>query len=354
MNSKERMLSLFSGKKIDCTPAAPHWWGLYKFQIAGLARGYRDEDECWGLCGAPLAEVDSLFYETFKPDWLHLGCETCNAAVKGYKDKNYMEARRRVKSLDSRALIDEYVCLKYQKADEILKAGIYDHVRILSDKYGDSVFIAMNEGNPICDILDPSGSIGFEEGLIALMEKPELMEYMIFREYEMTLEKVRALKECGCHGYIGSETYCSSDLISPSTYRDLIFPAHKYFYSKVREMGMVPLVYFLGDIMPLICDINRLGAAALLVEEPKKGYSLDVVEIRKKLHEDITLFGNLDSVYVLLKGSSGDVQRETLRQLEASKYGRFVMSNGCPIAFDTPRENIITMIDTAHKFVLGG
>lgn len=352
MNSKERMFNLFNGKEIDMIPAAPHWWGLYKFQLAGIAAGYENEHNCWKYNGQKLADVDALFYETFKPDWFHLSCGYSGAVRDEYKEKKARELKQRVKELESKSVIDEYLELVYMTENEIKNTHMYDHVKILSSKYGDEVFIAMNEGNPICGVLDPHGTVGFEEGLVALIKKPDLMEYLIFREYELMLEKIKVLKEYGCHGYIGSETYCTPDLISPNTYRDLIFPAQKYFYKKVGEMGIVPIVYFLGDIIPLISYINKLGAAALLVEEPKKTFSLDIVEIRQKLAEDITLFGNLDSIYTLLHGTREDVVAETKKQLEAANYGRFVMANGCPIAFYTPKENIEAMIETAHKFDL--
>lgn len=117
-------------------------------------------------------------------------------------------------------------------------------------------------------------------------------------------------------------------------------------------MGIVPIVYFLGDILSLIEDINKLSVKALLVEEPKKAYSLDTVELRKRFDPEITLFGNLDSVYTLLYGNAEAVGRETGKQLEAAKYGRFVMANGCPIAFDTPKENIFAMIKTASEHII--
>ena len=350
MNSKERMFNVFNGAAIDRIPAAPHWWGLYKFQLAGIASVYSDEDKCWTMYGDALAAVDSLFYETFRPDWFHLGIGFDNSPDTKYRNDKLFEIAEHACRLESIPVLDEYVSLKYMKAGEIKSTTQYDHVRNLADKYGDQVFIALNEGNPICEILDPHGPIGFERGLIALKEEPELMAYLIYKEYDMMLEKIKVLKEYGCHGYIGSETYCTPDLISPSTYRDLIFPAQQHFYKKVAEMGMVPIVYFLGDVLPLIEDINQLGVKALLVEEPKKGYALNGTEIRKRLDEGITLFGNLDSVYILLYGKVEDVRTEAAKQLEAAKYGRFILANGCPIAFDTPKENILEMIKAAEMY----
>ncbi|MDO8685415.1 MAG: hypothetical protein Q7J78_01950, partial [Clostridiales bacterium] len=63
MNSKERMFRLLNDQSIDVIPVAPHWWGLYKFQFAGIAAKYEDEAKCWEYGGKRLADVDSLFYE---------------------------------------------------------------------------------------------------------------------------------------------------------------------------------------------------------------------------------------------------------------------------------------------------
>jgi uroporphyrinogen-III decarboxylase len=349
MNSKERMLKTFQGEKTDTFPVAPHWWGKYKYQLAGIASGFEDLPRCWAVGGAELAEVDSLFYETFKPDWFHLNYGPNVAKGDEYAKRKIEELKQKVRLLDSKAVIDEYVDAVYMSADEMREASTYEHVSILSTRYGNDVFIAMNEGNPICRILDPNGTFGFEEGLIALAEKPDMMEYLIFREYEMMLEKIKVLKECGCHGFIGSETYCSGDLISPAMYRNLIFPAQKFFYEEVGKTGMVPITYFLGDIRPLINDINKLGVAALMVEESKKNFKLDVVDIRKKLSENITLFGNIDSVYTLLYGSRAEVVKETIKELEAAKYGKFITANGSPIAFNTLKENLSAMISAVRE-----
>lgn len=351
MNSNELMIKTLSGERTGGIPVAPHWWGMYKYQLAGMADDYDAFRQPASGEVMDLSDVDTLFYETFKPDWFHLGGGPCRICSDNYRLKKIEELKEEVRLLESKAIIDEFVDLSRESADTIRESGTYDHVKKISGKYGDDVFIALNEGNPIGSILDPGGLIGFENGLIALVEKPEMMEHLVFRQYDAMLERIKVLKEFGCHGYIGSEIYCSPDLISPQTYKDIIYPAQKYFYEKVKEIGVIPIVYFLGDVNPLIKYINELGVSALMVEESKKTFILDVVEIRKKLREDITLFGNLDSVYTLLYGTKFDVVRETRAQLEASKYGRFIMSNGCPIAFNTPVENIRAMIETTREHI---
>jgi uroporphyrinogen-III decarboxylase len=160
---------------------------------------------------------------------------------------------------------------------------------------------------------------------------------------------MEALKQMGADGYIGSETYCSADIMSPQLYRNIIFNAQRDFYNAIGEIGLIPITYFLGNIVPLIDDIKKLGVKGLMIEESKKNFKLDVSFIYDKLERAVCLFGNLDSVYIMQKGAREDVICETTRQISACNKGAFVMSNGCPLSFFTPPENVSAMIETAKR-----
>ena len=348
------MLRALNGGRGAPVPVTPHWWGLFKFQAAGVIEGYADEERAWAMTGADLAALDAGFYHRFLPDMLHL----TTGAVTPNTPAAEREARRRrdidrilpfLRKLDSRRLIDEFCALVSPSKEEILSQGVFDHVRILARELGSEVFIAVNEGNPICTVLDPGGWLGFEQGLVLMTERPDNFALLLNGLYEGLRPRMEAMRECGCDGYIGSETYCSPDLISPAMYRSLVFPAQSRLYRDVAALGLVPITYFLGNVMPLLPDILELGARGLMVEEPKKGYPLDAVELARKIEGRMCLFGNLDSLWCLLRGSVDDVRRETLRQLEAARFGPFVMASGSPVAFDTPAGNIAAMMSTARE-----
>ena len=328
-------------------PVMPHWWGVYKFQHAGVCDG-SNESAAWAMSGANLAEVDRNFIQRFRPDIFHLNAGASRAPTDKQKAKELLALRSRLKKLDSNKTIDDYIALRYESTEEVLASGVYDHIPILRQSFNNEGFFCINEGNPICEILDPGGPLGFEEGLAALLEAPDKMERLIYGSYQALLPRMAALKEKGAHGYIGSETYCSSDLISPAIYRSLVFPAQKFFYHEIGKMGIVPITYFLGDINPLIGDIKQMGAKGLMIEESKKGFVLDVNDIYTKLEGSMTLFGNRDSIYTLLDGTVGDIKAETERQIQGKEHN-FIMANGSPIAFNTPPEHIDAMIHAAHE-----
>jgi len=351
MTSKEIVINTVNGLPAERVPVTPHWWGLYKFEVALGMKDYSEEYKAWGLDAEGLAQIDAEFYELFKPDIFHLTTAPSVVPFTDERNKRIGDSLEKMRSSLSASDIDGYIGAIYQDEDEIIESGVFRHVTILREKYPD-VFIAVNEGNPICSILDPHGIIGFERGLIALIENPGFMAELTYRLYEALLPRMRALRTAGADGYIGSETYCSCDLISPETYRNIVYPAQKYFYTETKKTGLYPFVYYCGEVLPILEYICELGADALLVEESKKNFSLEISEIYRRINGRMTLFGNLDSVDILQKGTQEDVKRETVRQISVCGKGRFIMANGCPISFSTPVENVRAMIETAKNFNL--
>lgn len=342
MNARERILNTFNGRSVDRPPATCHWWGLYKFQHAGFIRGYEDADAAWNLYGSTLASVDRHFYEEFRPDTFHL---TAGGKRIDCAPSDTEEILHAVRRMDSKAAIDRFIQFRYPHDGSAYQE--FEHVRLLRESYGDTAFLSLNEGNPICEVLDPSGVMGFEDGMVALIEHPDLMEYLIYEMYDALLYRMGILKECGADAYIGSETYCSNDLISDALYREIIFPAQQHFYRELANIGLIPIVYFLGDISPRIKYIKELGVTGLMVEESKKNFRLDIGDIYAQLEQTVTLFGNVDSVDILQKGDTGAVAREVRRQRSLCNKGRFISSNGCPISFGTPVENIRALLQSS-------
>ena len=350
LTSRELVINTIKGMPTERTAVTPHWWGLYKFEVALGMKDYSEEYKAWGLDAETLAKVDSNFYELFKPDIFHLTTAPSIVPFPVERDRKIRDSLEKMRKSFSCSDIDGYIDAIYQDEYEIMQSGVFRHVTILREKYPD-VFIAVNEGNPICSILDPYGIIGFERGLIAFIENPGFMAELAYRLYEIVLPRMKALKTAGADGYIGSETYCSCDLIAPDTYKDIIYPAQKRFYAETKKTGLYPFVYFCGEILPILEYICELGADALLVEENKKNFHLEISEIYNKIDGRMTLFGNLDSVDILQKGTKEDVQKETIRQISACRNGKFIMANGCPVSFTTPAENVIEMIETAKKLI---
>jgi len=376
---KELMANCLNLKKISRLPVSLHWWGLYKYESAGL-----DFKRAAWQEGSKISEVYIKFYEKFKPDWFHLHIGT----PKYFKDSEIVKkderfllsiadrhrdlkkedkyfscgngldeeimdfpdyllssrAQRPKADLSSKKKIDDYADRYiHLSSKEITELGYTDHIAQIQKKYSKDAFLAVHIPSAICEIFDPTtGYLGFEEGLLAFHDYPEGMQYFLEKCYSEQLEWAKAYAAAGADAFIISESYISPDLASPDIYRKFMKHIHKDYFKEISGYGLEPLCMFWGNINPLIddyCDVNVKG---ILVEESKKGFELDIIKLRQKTEGRVCLFGNIDSINLLNSGTP-------LRQSGGVNTG-FITSNGSPITPGTPAENIKALIDLKKEF----
>jgi uroporphyrinogen-III decarboxylase len=202
---------------------------------------------------------------------------------------------------------------------------------------------------PVHDLLDNDGILGFEEGMVALAQKPDRFMYILEEMYSRRLNYVLKTKAYGLHAYSQSFSYLTSDMVSPDLYRRLVFPLQRNFYSEVERLGVVPILCSRGYVTPIIRYFSETGIRGLMVEESRKSFTNDIGQIKKELGGDIGLFGNVSGEHTLLHGTVEDVHWEVKNQIAAAGMnGGFIVSSGTPIAFGTPPENVHALIDAAR------
>jgi hypothetical protein len=369
ISSKDRLLNVLAGERTDLPPVVFHSWGDYKVEFAGFHPKFQRYVSDRELMG-----IERAFYERFRPDWMHLGSapqrrfwarsrrvEGNRAFIRSRDGTQWIEIQddyslaadssdtpssggRPPFSLESKAAIDDYYAAFVSTEDDILKSGRFNHMKYLADMYGDRVLIAINDG-----LNGWIPGYSFEDSLVACIEKPDLAAYTVFKICERFLTDVRAAKAAGAHAYIFSEGYGGSlCLLSPELEERVEGDAKRWFYSEVRKIGLLPIGYWLGDVRPNMRLINSLDMAGLMIEEDKKGFTLDPVEIRRMLRTEICLFGNVDSA-LLLRGMPDAIRSAVRRQLKAAAEGPFVLANGSPIVIGTPPENLDAYMQEARQ-----
>ncbi|MCL5771714.1 MAG: uroporphyrinogen decarboxylase family protein [Actinobacteria bacterium] len=384
-NSKELMIMTLNLQKTSRIPVALHWWGVYKYEALGL--DYRKD--AWKE-GEKLSDVYTEFYEKFKPDWFHLHIGT----PKYFKDseiinkngKSYLKISDKFRSLkkedkyfssnssDDEEIMDfpDYLlgsrCSKpkidlssvkkiddfikkyiHMSVQEIIEMGYTDHIPKIVSRYGDDVFLAVHIPSAICEIFDPTtGYLGFEQGLMSFFDYPKEMRYFLKRCYEEQLEWAKAYAKAGVHSFIISESYISPDLASPEIYRRFMKDVHKEYFKEIKNHGLIPICMFWGDSVPLLNDYIETNVMAIMFEESKKGFNLDIQKIRESADNRICIFGNLDSIYLLREGNEEEIKNEVARQAKGSRYN-FIIANGSPVTPDTPEQNVKCLISTGRE-----
>ena len=385
-NTRDLFIDTLSLKRVERYPVAPHWWGVYKYEALGL--DYRKA--VWQE-GEKLAEVYKKFYQKFKPDWFHLHIGTplyfkdsevvsrkgsyyllINPSLKHLKKEDkyfssnnqddeqivdfpdYLLGSRCTKpkvDLSSRAKIEDFVN-RYIKmtSKEIIALGYTDHLDFVSQDFGETVFINVHIPSAICEIFDPiTGYTGFEQGMLAFHDYPEGMRYLLERCYEEQLQWAKAFAEKGAHAFAISEAFISPDMANPQIYRKFLKDIHKNFFKEVKNMGLMPICYFTGDINPIVDDLADIELGGLMMEESKKGFKIDTKKIKDRIGHRVCIFGNIDSIYLMHDGTPQEIEEEVKKQLKGSS-NNFITCNGSPLTFGTSTENVEALIRAGREF----
>lgn len=103
-----------------------------------------------------------------------------------------------------------------------------------------------------------------------------------------------------------------------------------------------------GNVTPLLDDLVDLGINGLNPIQPPV---MDIDEVKKKVGEKVCLLGNIDMVNTLPHGTVGDVKREVVDRIKTcAPGGGYVIMSSHTIQSNTPVENVLAMVETAHKF----
>ena len=170
---------------------------------------------------------------------------------------------------------------------------------------------------------------GFVEGLTTLAGDRGLFRKMLARHAENEKTIAAIARKSGADSIWFTSYYTGADTISPRDYAEVVFPYEYDICRFAREQGLFVLDWFLGDLMPILDKVMELPIDALVLEQGRKDYDIDPVEIRKRVGESFCLFGYaMESDFCTFNREG--LLSELARQLDgAGANGAFVV--GTPI-----------------------
>ena len=130
-----------------------------------------------------------------------------------------------------------------------------------------------------------------------------------------------------------------SDLLSPKVWKTLIQPN----LVKIFDALQIPTVNHICGSTDLIIEMmNECGADALSVDQKN-----NVVETRKKLGDDVLLFGNFDPYGTLVTGDVSEVEPVIRKCIDD---GLDAVWPGCDLWPDVKKENVEAYVQTVRKY----
>jgi uroporphyrinogen-III decarboxylase len=173
---------------------------------------------------------------------------------------------------------------------------------------------------------------------------------MLQRQLAQTQEVMAALAAVGLHGVYVEEVFTSADLISPRAYDEFVFAYNQPFFRYMRNVGLLPIHYACGDILPRLESMIECDVAAVAVEESKKNFRIEIEEVVERVAGRAAVFGNIDAVKFGLGATMDEMAAEVKRQARiGARANGFVVSTGSPFPLDTNPRLIDALVSTAHS-----
>lgn len=194
--------------------------------------------------------------------------------------------------------------------------------------------------------------VKIEQILRGLRKDSEQIHHLLRKTVEWNLEIIKYVKER--YGEIGvsiSDPCTSIDLIGYKNFQIFSEPyLQKLIYEIHKMCNMNPHVHICGKSNIFWQDLIKIGV---------KSFSIDNCEslqaLKEKVGSEICIFGNVPPVDVMLKGTIDDVieaVKKCIREASDNPSG-YILTLGCSMAINTPRENIEALHYAVRKYGRG-
>jgi MtaA/CmuA family methyltransferase len=188
--------------------------------------------------------------------------------------------------------------------------------------------------------------MGIKEIMLTLTDDPPLIEALMERCLEYSVAYARALHAAGADLLSGGDS--PAGLIGPRAYRELALPFEKRLITALKQATQKPVaLHICGNALPILADMVHSGADVLEID-----HKVDLQKACQMVGPEITLWGNLDPVGVLVQGNVEEVRLHTQQAIVTVRscgHRRFVLSSGCTLAMETPAENLKAMLQCASE-----
>lgn len=190
---------------------------------------------------------------------------------------------------------------------------------------------------------------GQENALCLLRQDPELAQAIIDKITDFYVEYLELVLKAGA-GKIDMIENCNdfgtqrSMFISVDDFRTFFKKPLKRLYDTAKKRGVFYMQHSCGSVFPIISDYIEMGADVLNPIQVLADH-MSVNEIAAAFGGKITLYGGIDTQWLLPTGTSEDVRAETSRVLNLFKdKGGYILSGSQGLMDDIPFENAKAML----------
>lgn len=190
--------------------------------------------------------------------------------------------------------------------------------------------------------------VGIENWLIALMDVRQHDHIHRLLEFcnRQILKFAYAQHEAGADFVQIGDSLAGPDVCSPRLYRQFAFPYECQLAAELRKKEIPLVLHICGNSTPIIADMASTGAAMLEID-----YKADAVRCREAAGDRVVLVGDIDPSGIMALGTPEMIAEHCRVAIqEMGAQGRFFLSPGCTLPWNTPAENTMAMVEAAKRY----
>ncbi|MCX8171609.1 MAG: uroporphyrinogen decarboxylase family protein [Candidatus Bathyarchaeota archaeon] len=247
-----------------------------------------------------------------------------------------------------KSISDAEKYLRVIDAKDMVKNGSLDYAKMVVESFGSKKFICSSVSSPYWMAL--SSCFGFKGMMLFLFRRTELVQYMLEEITKQIVEILKAYAEAGINGVWLEECLASSNEISPKIFKEIVLPYNVEIISAMRRLALKSIYYSCGDIRDRLELILDAHPDCISLEESKKGFKIDIKWVSDIVAGQACIFGNLDSINILQNGTSDELEKEIIKQINVGRnHKKFVMSLGSPITPKTPVSRVKEYVEISRR-----
>jgi uroporphyrinogen decarboxylase len=194
--------------------------------------------------------------------------------------------------------------------------------------------------------------MGWENYMVWTITNLKELEHLTKSYVAYQAELAKRYIDAGAHGILIAGDLAGNDgpFFHPELMRELIFPNLKMQVDIIKNHRPVPVVYHSdGNINQIMDDLVQTGIDGINPLESHAG--MDLALMKKRYGERLCILGNVDTNFILPRGTPEAVSQEVKRIIDvAYPGGGFILQAANLLTPDIPVENILAMYETAEHY----
>ena len=182
--------------------------------------------------------------------------------------------------------------------------------------------------------------------LVATRKQPELVHKLLRFSTDALIAVSEEFAKCGVDIFI-CDPVASGDIMSEKAYRELVLPYTKELAPAIHKHGVAMGYHICGNTNKITEAMLESGCDMLSVD-----VKVPLLRAKELGGDKVPIIGNVDPINTMMLGTPDEVREEVMRDIAdcADTPNGYIVSTGCDIPVDTPKENVMAFMDAVREY----